>query len=208
MSGGGMGFLFHPGRKAEANQPLEAIMSETKRSMEHAVPFAMEPVVYNFAINDLGTQATLRRGGDALMPAGYYTLVVPPLVSSEGRLLSPARRAELDRFGAACREVPEFTGMVEHLFEHMLPRAAEEKTGRGHSLDDLLGRFGFDPVQHEQIQADLHAGRIGMAQNRLPANSTIEDAAAGDVVDATRGLDSRYREAGLKTLAEGGVAVV
>ena len=45
--------------------------------------------------------------------------------------------------------------MVEHLFEHMLPRAAEEKSGGEQSLDGLLERFGFDPVQHEQIQADL-----------------------------------------------------
>jgi hypothetical protein len=168
----------------------------------------MEPGVYNFAINDLGTQAALRRGSDALMPAGYYTLVVPALVRAEGRLLSPARRAELDRFGAACREVPEFSGMVEHLFEHMLPRGADDKSGRGQSLDELLSRFGFDTVQHEQIQSDLHAGRIGLAQNRLPANSTIEDAGAGDVADASPGLDARYRQAGMAALAEGAVAVV
>ena len=30
-------------------------MSETKRRLEHAVPFAMEPVVYDFAINERGT---------------------------------------------------------------------------------------------------------------------------------------------------------
>ena len=30
-------------------------MSETKRQLERAVPFAMEPVVYDFAINERGT---------------------------------------------------------------------------------------------------------------------------------------------------------
>ena len=37
-------------------------MSDTKRPMEHAAPFAMEPVVYDFAINEQGTQATLLEG--------------------------------------------------------------------------------------------------------------------------------------------------
>src|ERR1039457_5847567 len=73
MSGGGMGFLFDPRRKAEAQQRMQAIMSETKRTTEHSVPFAMEPVVYNFAINELGTQAGMLTGDGALMPAGYYT---------------------------------------------------------------------------------------------------------------------------------------
>ena len=34
---------------------MQVIMSETKRAMEHSVPFAMEPVVYDFAINERGT---------------------------------------------------------------------------------------------------------------------------------------------------------
>jgi len=56
-------------------------------------------------------------------------------------------------------------------------------------------------VQHEQIQADLRAGRIGLAQNRLPVASRIEDATP-DV------LDARHRDAGMQALAEGRVAVV
>ncbi len=62
MSGGGMGFLFSPERKPEAQARMQVIMSETKRAMEHCVPFAMEPVVYNFAINERGTHAALLSG--------------------------------------------------------------------------------------------------------------------------------------------------
>jgi len=47
MSGGGMGFIFAPERKAEAQQRLQAIMGETKQRLEGGVPFAMEPVVYD-----------------------------------------------------------------------------------------------------------------------------------------------------------------
>ena len=37
------------------------------------------------------------------MPPGYYTLFIPGLLRKETRHLSSARRAELDRFGQACR---------------------------------------------------------------------------------------------------------
>src|SRR5581483_8208739 len=73
MSGGGMGFLFNPQRKGEALDRIQHIMSATKRRMQHAVAFAMEPVVYNFAINERGTTAELLRGAGALLPAEYYT---------------------------------------------------------------------------------------------------------------------------------------
>ncbi|MGA3015913.1 MAG: UTP--glucose-1-phosphate uridylyltransferase [Bryobacteraceae bacterium] len=208
MSGGGMGFLFQPRRKAEAQERLQRIMSETKAAMEHAVPFAMEPVVYHFTINERGTTADLRAGDDALMPAEYYTLAVPPLVRSEAKLLSPARRAELDRFASACRNLPEFGGMVQQMFDHLLPRGHEKASGAAHNLDALLRTHGFDAVQHGQIQDDLRGGRIGLAQNRLPANSDIQDVRPGDLADATKGLPEHYRRTGLDALAGGMVAVV
>src|SRR5207253_9703523 len=173
MAGGGMGFLFSPARKAEAPERMQSIMSETKRAMEHAVPFAMEPVVYDFAINERGTQARLLTGDAALMPANYYTLAVPPLLRSESRDLSPARRAELERFTKACQGDDGFSGMVHNLFDHLLPRAAGQEAGG--TLQSMLDEHGFDRAQHEQIQSDLRSGRIGLAQNRLPVTTLIED---------------------------------
>ena len=208
MSGGGMGFIFDPAVKAEAQERLERIMRHTKRRLERAVPFAMDPVVYDFAINERGTHADVLRGRSALMPPGYYTLTVPGLLRTETRLLPAARRAELDAFAAACRTAPELAGMVQNLFDHMLPRAAADGSDAPQSLDAMLERYGFDRVQHEQIQADVRSGRIGLAQNRLPASSRIEDVAPGDVTDATAGLPEKYREAGLRALADGMAAVV
>jgi hypothetical protein len=207
MSGGGMGFLFHPRRKAEAQHRLQAIMSETKRRLEHAVPFAMEPVIYDFAINERGTESTLLCGERALMPAGYYTLAVPPLVRTEARLLSPARRAELDHFAAACRNQPDFAGMVQQMFDHLLPRSQEKSADAPHTLETMLQQHGFDAAQHAQIQADMRAGRIGLAQNRLPVNTVIEDVRPGDLADAARLPDS-CRRTGEEALAAGRVAVV
>jgi len=208
MSGGGMGFIFDPAVKARAEERLASIMGETKRQLDRAVPFAMDPVVYDFAINEHGTQAGLLSGPDALMPPGYYTLAVPALLRTETRLLPAARRAELDRFAAACRTAPELSGMVQNLFDHMLPRAANDAAGPAQSLAALLDRHGFDRVQHQQIQADLRSGRIGLAQNRLPSTSGIADVAPGDIVDATAGLPARYRQSGMQALADGIVAVV
>jgi hypothetical protein len=207
MSGGGMGFLFAPHLKALAQERLQAIMSATKREMEHAVPFAMQPVVYDFAVNEHGTQATLLEGDSALMPAGYYQLAVPSLLRMESRLLSPLRRIELERFTAACHTVPEFQGMVQHVFEHLIPQSPQ-KADRSQSLDALLEAHGFDRVEHEQIQADLRSGRVGLAQNRLPISSLITEVGAEDLFDATEGVAPKYHEMGKDALAAGRVAVV
>lgn len=208
MSGGGMGFLFSPQAKPKAQERMQGIMSETKRRLERAVPFAMEPVVYDFAVNERGTEAALGRGDGALLPQAYYTLVAPGLLRMESRLLSPARRAELDRFSAACRRAPEFADAVQRLFERLLPAAQEGEAAEAQSLEALLERHGFDRDEHERIQADLRAGRIGLAQNRLPVSSDVRDAAPGDVFDATGGAAERFRKTGADALAAGEVAVV
>ncbi len=183
MSGGGMGFIFAPEKKAEAQRRLQEIMSATKRELQHALPFAMEPVVYDFAINENGTFADWLDGVDALMPQGYYALTVPPLLRQELRSLSPLRRAELDKFGAACRTKPELRGMVQTLFDALLPRGKAESNS-DQTLNLLLEQHGFDRTQHEQIRSDLKDGRIGLSQNRLPASAVIEDVRPEDVVDA------------------------
>ena len=192
MSGGGMGFIFAPEHKARAQKRLQEIMSATKRELQSALPFAMEPVVYDFAINERGTFADLLDGEAALMPSGYYTLTVPGLLRQDRHSLSPLRRAELDRFGFACRNRPELRGVVQTLFDVMLPRGKAESAA-DQTLTALLDQHGFDRVQHEQIRTDLKEGRIGLAQNRLPPSAVIEDVQPGDVVDAASWL------AGLET---------
>jgi hypothetical protein len=208
MSGGGMGFIFAPEHKARAQERLQQILSDTKRELEHALPFAMEPVVYDFAINDRGTFADLLSGDTGLMPKGYYVLMLPSLLRQERNALPPTQRAEMDKFGAACRTRPELSGMVQTLFEIMLPRGKTE-TSSGQDLEALLSANGFDKVQHEQIRAELKAGRIGLAQNRLPASAIIEDVKAGDVVDCS-GLEpgGSTHETGMRALRTGQVAVV
>jgi hypothetical protein len=207
MSGGGMGFIFDPSRRSEAQDFLHATMRATKREMESALPFAMEPVVYDFAVNGHGTRAELLQGEAAILSPGYYALRVPGLLRADPGALAPSERAELGLFGAACRERPEMHGMVERLFDRLLPGPGPTRETQ-QSLGALLDANGFDPAQHEQIRADLRAGRVGLGQHRLPASTQIEDVRADDVVNATGGLTAGLREEGLALVADGAVAVV
>ena len=206
MSGGGMGFIFEPGRKAAAQARLQEIMSRTKRELHHALPFAMEPVVYDFAINERGTWADLLREDGALLPRGYYGLHIPRWLRADPRSLNASQRAELDKFSAVCRVRPEFSGMMQNLFDRLLPRL-QTGDGKQQSLAELLAQNGFDRLQHEQVRDDLKNGRIGLAQNRLPASADIKDVLDADVVDATVPR-ADYRAAGLAALARGELAVV
>ena len=208
MSGGGMGFIFNPARREEGQERLLRIMGETKRELEHSLPFAMEPVVYDFAINEQGTFGELLDGASALMPPGYYPCIVPRLLRADPRGLPPARRAELDLFSAACRSRGEFGGTIQSLFEGWQPHE-EGRAGKDATVQELLNVWGFDNVQHEQIRADLKNGRIGLAQNRLPVSAAIQDVEPGDVFDATAGNGARdFYKSGIESLAAGELAVV
>jgi len=207
LSGGGMGFIFAPARKAEAQDRLQHIMSRTKAELENALPFAMDPVVYDFAFNERGTWADLLAGEDALLPPPYYAMVVPQLLKLDLRALPPMRRAELDKFADASRSKPELAGVMRDVFDRLLPRARREPAAE-RSLETMLAENGFDRAEHEQIRADLKSGRIGLAQNRLPASAAIEDVQPGDVIDAGGGLSGDYAALGREAIAGGAAAVV
>jgi UTP--glucose-1-phosphate uridylyltransferase len=207
MSGGGMGFIFEPKRKAEAQAVLQEMMSAAKRELEHALPFAMEPVVYDFAINEHGTRAELLRGDEALLPAGYYALHVPHWLRLAPQALTRTQQAELGRLGAASRAQPELAGVMPALLDRLLPRLKSGRDGQ-QTLDELLEKNGFDRAQHEQIREELKTGRIGLAQNRLPASTDIKDAQDADLLDATQPPAEELREAGRAAIARGELAVV
>ena len=198
MSGGGMGFMFAPGRKAEALTAVSEIMARHKNALEHSLPFAMDPVVYDFSINESGTTATVKNGTAALMPAPYYPLVMPALLRQESGSLSPGRRHEIAAF--------ESTANVSNLLGNLLPDDAGDTPTGDTGLEKLLADNGFDPIQHEQIRRDLRAGDIGLAKNRLPSTTRIEDLSH----DELHHLDPSNAdlETGTAALKNGEVAVV
>ncbi len=206
MAGGGMGFLFAPARKAEASVWLAQTMLQTKRELEQSLPFAMDPVVYEFEINEAGTIAELRH--DAAMPKGYYELVMPALLRQDIQQLSPARRRELDHVGQLCRDsAAGDTELAERLLDRLLP-GTTRKSEATVTLDSLLVENGFDRLAHQQIREDLLHGRLGLAQNRLPSVSQIEDVYPEDLLDARRPTSAGLLHAAEEALAKGQVAVL
>jgi len=207
MSGGGMGFLFHPSRKHEAQNRLQDIMRSEKKRCENGIPFAMEPVVYDFTINERGSWAEVLCGENTIMPQRYYALMVPSLLRRDPLTISVNQRSELEHFSSACRTHPALDGMLQQIFDHILPDRDRETT-QYQTLEALLERYGFDRIQHEQIKADLRSGRIGLAQNRLPINTTIVDVEEGDVFDCSQPSSSQYESIGYDAIASGSVAVL
>jgi len=208
MAGGGMGFIFHPYRKSEAQEYLKQAMTGLQRELKHALPFAMEPVVYDFAINPHGTLASLLEGSAALLPSSYYALTMPRMLRADPATLTRQQRAELSRFGAACRTEPALAGMAQTLFDRLFARAAASGSGPQSSLGELLEQNGFDREQHERTRDAMRAGRVGLAQNRLPRSTTIRDVVPEDVTDTTSGIAASCHQAGQDALAVGAVAVV
>ena len=213
MSGGGMGFWVDPARRADAVPKILALMRRTKRALEHALPFAMDPVVYDFDLNENGSFAHLRAGASAAMLSPeYYLMMVPRWLRHDPRTLRPETRAELDRF-AGLQLLAGDRPLVEPLIARIFPPAAKKSSASsahasgGETLRDLLAAQGFDPVQHERIRDDLRTGRIGLAQNRLPASALVEDARPDDV-HAIDFADPAALVLGRAALAEGRVAVM
>ena len=206
MAGGGMGFMFDPAVKADAQDWLGTQMVQTKREMQTALPFAMDPVVYDFRINDKGTYAQWLCGKDANMPDRYYALMLPELLRRSPRDLPPQRRRELERIATRCKSA-DASGTAAMLLDSVLPQSlASDDSSR--TLAQSLVIAGFDRDQHEQIRSDLRSGRIGLSQNRLSASTTITDVRAGDVVDLRGDNSADSIRWGSASIARGEVAVV
>ena len=205
MSGGGMGFIFDPLVKDAAQNWLATTLIKTKQGLQTSLPFAMDPVVYDFKINDDGSKADLFSGPTAKMPDRYYALVLPELLRTPLRDLSPARQFELQQLGNQCRDAKHATSSL--LLDSILPQA-ERSVQQTTTRQQILADGGFDQQQHEAIRSDLQSGRIGLTQNRLPSNLTIQDVQQEDVVDTRGGIPDRYADLGREAIRQGNVAVV
>ena len=179
MSGGGMGFFFDPTVQAEARHWLLEALVTTKRELQTRLPFAMDPVVYDFAINDRGSCCEILSGEAATMPDGYYAILAPKLIRKDIRELSEQSQRELMRLNRSCREGD---GRARWLLDRLLPQSQAE-TDTKSELRELLQANGFDKAQHEQIRTDLLSGRIGLSENRLPPQTVIQDVSLDDIID-------------------------
>ncbi len=215
MSGGGMGLIFDPLKKATAQSWLGTRMKQIKEELKSALPFAMDPVVYDFRINDRGTEASLQPPGSGI-PSALYCLQHVREWVTQGDALARDHRHELALFtrkwvsADSCDEESLTASVATAVLERLLPSTATPTEHQ--TLQRALEQGGFDPIAHEVIRDDLRSGRIGLAQNRLPPDTLIEDVRQADVVtsaeltDADRRRGKRALEAGqvmIFTLAGG-----
>jgi galactokinase/mevalonate kinase-like predicted kinase len=212
MSGGGMAFLVSPHRREEFQGRIAEIMIRVKGSLDDALPFAMEPVVYDFRINPRGTWAALETDAP-LMPSRYYMLQIPRMISDgEAGSLAPGRMADVDAFANRCDDPAELIGVFRTMVNKLFPvarGAADSSSARWDEEASAIRRDnGFDPVQHEALREDLIRGRIGLARNRLPVDVEIRDVDDADLVDASGSVPASARERGERLIRDGEVAVV
>ena len=207
MSGGGMGFIFDPEYKAQAQNRLQQIMSETKKQLEKAVPFAMEPVVYDFTINDNGTLAELNSGAEAVMSEDYYTLWVPRLLKRDLNTLSECQHKELSYLGQSYKTASQYNGFISNLFDRMIPQP-QNNSQQHQSLNQLLADLGFNPEQHEQIKNELKTGKIGLSKNRLPVNTHIQDVNWSELASQDELNTEKWTSIGTEALKNREVAIV
>ena len=132
-----MGFLFSPERKSAGPDP-HAGHHERDQAPAWSAACRLPWSPWSTISRSTRRERRLRciSGDDALMPAGYYTQQVPPLIRTEMPRLSPARRAELERFTAACRSKADYAGMIQTLFDHMLPAAQDAKEPQARTLQN------------------------------------------------------------------------
>ena len=199
MSGGGMGFIFNPSSKQKAQERLQLLMLQTKNKFEHSIPFAMEPVVYDFRINENGTYADLSEGNDALLPEEYYTLLLPKLLKKDLQSISNCQRNELSILGHTYKSNEKFTGFASAIFDRMIPQDTEDSSFQK-PLNLLLEELGFDSEHHERIKNDLKSGRIGLSKNRIPISTKIEDVDSSEISNYSILKDQTLIDIGLDSL--------
>ncbi|MBX2840865.1 MAG: UTP--glucose-1-phosphate uridylyltransferase [Flammeovirgaceae bacterium] len=205
MSGGGMGMFVNPEKYTERKDGVLDILMETKEELKASMPFAMEPVVYNFKINKAGTSANLLIGESALMPNAYYNLQLSTLSTKNPEEIPYSRRAEMDFYTVVCEKneeaYPLLRTMVSSLFRVVDSANQENKFLENEKARKVKEENGFDFIQHEQIREDLRKGRIGLSRNRLPVQTSIEDVKKEDIVFLEK--LSKYKKEGEHALKKG-----
>lgn len=210
MSGGGMGMYVNPGIHAKAKEIILQMLQQTKNEMSESLPFAMNPVVYNFKINPQGSVAELLTGNHALMPGSYYSLHIPNLVRQNPEKLSDIRKVEIDRVTAMSSKNDDaylmLRSMVSNFFRFSSNLESMERQKQNIETDRIKKENGFDYIQHEQIRQDLYKGRIGLARNRLSAETIIEDVLPNDVVELSSII--KHQKIGVDAITSGKIAVM
>jgi len=176
-AGGGMAFIINPAIHQRFSEDMESLMKEVKRKYENALPFAMEPVVFDFAINHDGIQGELKSGNAALLPEEYYRFFISdPSYNPERKYQIPgAAEAELaiSRYSIPIGSGSTSPGNGGDFSIIGQPPSAE-----------VMDEYDFNPELHRLNKELYQAGMIGLRQNRLRREAIISDVGISDLLIA------------------------
>lgn len=208
MSGGGMGMFVGQERYEDYKVQVLDIIRQTKKELSDALPFAVEPVVYDWRINHRGTSGELLAGNTAMMPTAYYAIQVSGLVKKDPKSIPYLRRAEIDFFTASAngadQAYPLLRTIVSNLFKVSDPSVQGNRSGEDEKAAAIKKANGFDQIQHDEIREDMIKGRIGLSRNRLQASTVINDVPAEQLGNFE---SADHTALGQKAIADGTVAV-
>lgn len=182
-AGGGMAFVLHPAAQHRALAQLPGLMRDVKRTLQDVVPFAIEPVVYRWALNRDGSVASLAT--DVLLPAPYYALHALHTRPSAAEAALVAR--------AVLAGAEGFAGLPRAVFDRVYPPPVAVRPTAAAAVDEVL---------QARVEQQMAAGLIGLRRNRLAG--PVLAPAVGEVPC----VDETHRTLGEAALAQGRVAVV
>ena len=133
----------------------------------------MEPVVYDFAINEQGTSPNFSAAIEALLPPGYYAFTGSRLLRIGSALASRrSRRVELDTLQ---RRLPDrdasLPGWSKRFSRDCCRRQSSSRRRKAQTLPRAARRMGLRSASStSRSAATLERGRIGLAQIALPSS--------------------------------------
>lgn len=209
MSGGGMGMFVNPKIYHEFKEWLLDLLQKTKKEFSASLPFAIDPVVYNFKINEKGTTAKLYKDAEPILPSRYYDIQLNEIIKKDLNEVAAHRKSEIDHYTSLCNQnneaFPLLRSMIGNLFKISGISSQETRMDENAKADQIKLENGFDHIQHEMIRDDMRSGRIGLSRNRLPADTFVEDVRDEDVIELS-GI--KNIESGNQAIEQGKVAVM
>ncbi len=210
MSGGGMAMFVDPRRSSAFRNEILEIMHRAKCELEDALPFAMEPVVYDFRVNEEGTIARLVKEDAAFLPASYYGLQIPQLMPSFTQEASTLRILEIEKFTRVSTQLQENQRLLQILVQSLVRGRERTEDALRQSWDEEAERMkrenGYDAAQQEQYRQDIRARKIGLAHNRLSVDTQITDVPDDKICHLQE--DTGMIQRGEEALRQGRVAVM
>jgi len=182
MSGGGMAFIVDPKVKTIFKDKIAEIMRELKQKYNSALPFIIDPAVYDFEINHEGISAKLITGKEAIMPSSG-TVSEPVHAGMSHDILNEEEINKKYGFDAGSHEYMKSLlkrGEIGLAKNRLHPNTKIEDV----SYDDI---YHFEDEDNPSLLLPLNKGRTG-----------------GGVKEHDRG----FYEAGINALKNNEIAVV